>query len=38
MVDEKRMLATAIEFERFGHVYYMRFHELVGDQKAKALM
>lgn len=32
------ILATAIEFERFGREYYMRFHELVGDAKAKALM
>ena len=32
------VLATAIEFERFGKEYYMRFHELVGDAKAKALM
>ena len=32
------ILATAIEFERFGKEYYMRFYELVGDPKAKALM
>lgn len=32
------VLATAIEFERFGKEYYMRFHELVADAKAKALM
>lgn len=32
------VLATAIEFERFGKEYYMRFHDLVADAKAKALM
>ncbi|UCE80952.1 MAG: ferritin family protein [Methanobacteriota archaeon] len=32
------IIATAIEFELFGKEYYMRFHELVGDAKAKALM
>jgi rubrerythrin len=32
------VLATAIEFERFGKEYYMRFHELVTDANAKALM
>ena len=37
-VDDRDVLATAIEFERFGMEYYMRFHELVGDSKAKALM
>lgn len=34
----KSILATAIEFERFGIEYYLRFHELVGDEKAKPLM
>ena len=38
MVEVTDILATAIEFERFGKEYYMRFHELVGDPKAKALM
>ncbi|UCE90950.1 MAG: ferritin family protein [Methanobacteriota archaeon] len=32
------VLAAAIEFERFGREYYLRFHELVADTKAKALM
>jgi rubrerythrin len=32
------VIATAIEFERFGKEFYMRFHELVKDPKAKALM
>jgi rubrerythrin len=36
--DAKEMLATAIEFERFGIEYYRKFHELVGDEKAKPLM
>ena len=34
----KEILATAIEFERFGVEYYARFKELVGDEKAKPLM
>ncbi|MDH3365908.1 MAG: ferritin family protein [Thermoplasmata archaeon] len=38
MVEINHILATAIEFERFGKEYYMRFHDLVGDTKAKALM
>jgi rubrerythrin len=38
MVEINEVLATAIEFERFGKEYYMRFHDLVGDAKAKALM
>ena len=38
MVGVAEILATAIEFERFGKEYYMRFYELVGDPKAKALM
>jgi len=38
MVEINHILATAIEFERFGKQYYMRFHDLVGDAKAKALM
>jgi rubrerythrin len=32
------VIAAAIEFERFGKEFYMRFHELVNDPKAKALM
>ncbi len=38
MTDAGDILAAAIEFERFGKEYYMRFHELVKDPKAKALM
>lgn len=38
MADIKEILAAAIEFERFGIEYYMKFHELVGDEKAKPLM
>jgi len=38
MSDPKQILATAIEFERFGIEYYARFNELVADDKAKALM
>lgn len=38
MANVKEILAAAIEFERFGIEYYTRFHELVGDDKAKPLM
>ena len=38
MTDVGDILAAAIEFERFGKEYYMRFHELAKDSKAKALM
>ena len=38
MADVKEILASAIEFERFGVEYYRKFHELVGDEKAKPLM
>jgi len=38
MADPKQILAAAIEFERFGVEYYMRFNQLVADDKAKALM
>lgn len=38
MADEKEILATAIEFERFGIEYYSRFRGLVSDEKAKPLM
>lgn len=38
MADVKEILATAIEFERFGIEYYKKFHELVADEKAKPLM
>jgi len=32
------IIATAIEFERFGVNYYSRMMQLVGDEKAKLLM
>ncbi len=38
MADVKEIIAAAIEFENFGVEYYQRFHELVGDEKAKPLM
>lgn len=38
MADLKQIIATAIEFEKFGAEYYLRFHDLVGDEKAKPLM
>ena len=38
MADVREILAAAIEFERFGVEYYTKFHELVGDEKAKPLM
>ena len=38
MSDVKEILTAAIEFERFGEQYYRKFHELVGDEKAKPLM
>ncbi|MCJ7606890.1 MAG: ferritin family protein [Thermoplasmata archaeon] len=38
MAEIRQVLATAIEFEKFGVVYYTRFEELLGDPKAKALM
>ncbi|MBN1677139.1 MAG: ferritin family protein [Candidatus Thermoplasmatota archaeon] len=38
MPSVNEILATAVEFERFGSEYYTRMMELVGDQKAKLLM
>ena len=38
MKSVEEILATAIEFEKFGVEYYTKFQELVGDEKAKALM
>lgn len=38
MADLREILATAIEFERFGAEYYTKFHALVGDKRAKPLM
>ena len=38
MTDIKEVLATAIELERFGIEYYVRFMNLVPEEKAKPLM
>lgn len=38
MADVKEIIATAVEFERFGSEYYTRLMELVRDPKAKLLM
>ncbi len=38
MPSVKEIIATAVEFERFGSEYYARMMELVGDDKAKLLM
>jgi len=38
MKNVEEVLAAAIEFEKFGIEYYTKFQELVGDDKAKALM
>jgi len=38
MANIKEILATAIEFERFGVEYYARFRDLVKDENAKPLM
>ena len=38
MKSVEEILAAAIEFEKFGVGYYTKFQELVGDEKAKALM
>lgn len=38
MAGTKEILATAIEFEKHGEGYYLRFHELVTDKGARALM
>ena len=38
MTSVGEVIAAAIEFERFGKEFYMRFHDLVSDPKAKALM
>lgn len=38
MAGTKEILATAIEFEKHGEGYYLRFLELVTDDGAKALM
>lgn len=38
MADVKQIIAQAIELEKYGVEYYRKFHELVADDKAKALM
>jgi rubrerythrin len=38
MPSVKEIIATAVEFERFGSEYYGKLMELVGDKKAKLLM
>ncbi len=38
MADPKKIIATAVEFEKFGAKYYRRFKDLVDDKEAKALM
>lgn len=38
MADVKKVIATAVEFERFGAEYYRKFKDLVEDKEAKALM
>jgi rubrerythrin len=38
MANVKDILATAIEFEKFGVEYYTRFKDMVADEKAKPLM
>lgn len=38
MADAKGVIANAIEFEKFGAEYYLRFRDLVDDKEAKALM
>lgn len=38
MADAKKVIATAVEFEKFGAEYYLRFKDLVEEKDAKALM
>lgn len=38
LANVKEILATAIEFERFGSEYYSKLKDLVADEKAKVLM
>ncbi|MCU0860667.1 MAG: ferritin family protein [Thermoplasmata archaeon] len=38
MADAKKIISAAVEFEKFGAEYYLRFKELVDDKEAKALM
>lgn len=38
MADAKEIISTAVEFEKFGAEYYLRFRDLVEEKEAKALM
>ena len=38
MADAKDIISKAIEFEKFGAEYYLRFRDLVTEKEAKALM
>lgn len=38
MADAKEIIAAAVEFEKFGAEYYLRFKDLVEEKEAKALM
>lgn len=38
MGDAKEVVSAAVEFERFGAEYYLRFRDLVDEKEAKALM
>jgi len=38
MTDISHVIATAVEFEKFGVEYYRRFEKLVDDKEAKLLM
>jgi rubrerythrin len=38
MVDAKEIIAAAIEFEKFGAEYYLKFEDLVSEKEAKVLM
>lgn len=38
MVDPKEIVSAAVEFEKFGAQYYLRFKDLVSEKEAKALM
>lgn len=38
MADAKDIISAAVEFEKFGAEYYLRFKDLVTEKEAKALM
>jgi len=38
MADAKEILSTAIEMEHFGSGYYLKFKDLVADDRAKHLL